>query len=584
VKRIAVDLTPLLPGGENGGIKPLAIELVRRLAALAREREGPSGVPSGPGCEFVLLTSAKTDSELAVLDAPNVRRLCVSRPQNAPTLSRRRTLPVRGTFRGALKALLARAARRVLPERVVRKIGQWYASRAGSQGHPPPASPLLRQLDADLLFCPFTGVLFFDPAVPVVSLVCDLQYLYYPEFFSPADRHERDRHFRQVCRVATRLICISEYTRASVLEHSGLPPERVVAIPIAPQKRLAASGAPPGVPSGPEAVERVLSGWRLVPGRYLLYPANFWRHKNHELLLTAFGIYRAAHPQSDLKLVLTGAGPGGAPPRRDELMEAARRMGLAGWVVFAGYLPDADFAALLTGCAAMIFPSLFEGFGMPVLEAMAAGVPVACGNLTSLPEIAGRPPAALLFDPRRPAEIVEAIERLESDPAWRAGLIERGRRHAAAFLTPEEMAARYWAVFQDAAGHPAEHLAERSAAVYGVFPDAWTGDRVTVVFGQGPTPRRLTVTLHAPGWLPSAEVAIRAGAELHRISRGQRKTITLDLPGQAGMTELLCSPTFQPGGEDLRQLGCVLESAAILGPEGTPEGEPRQLPREAHAA
>ena len=75
----------------------------------------------------------------------------------------------------------------------------------------------------------------------MVSLVHDLQYLYYPEFFEPADRSERDRHFRQVCRVATRLICVSEYTRASVLEHSGLPPERVVAIPSAPQKRLGAA-------------------------------------------------------------------------------------------------------------------------------------------------------------------------------------------------------------------------------------------------------------------------------------------------------------------------------------------------------
>ncbi len=560
MKRIAVDLTPLLPGGDNGGAKPLTIELVRRLAAVG-----------GPGCEFVLLTSEKSDGELAVLDAPNVRRLCVSRPHDAPTLSLRRALQIR--------AVLAR----LLPEKLVRKIGEWYTSAPAGQ----PASPLLRRIDADLLFCPFTGALFFDPAVPLISLVHDLQYLYYPEFFEPADRSERDRHFRQVCRVATRLICVSEYTRASVLEHSGLPPERVVAIPSAPQKRL---GAPPGT----EAVERVLSGLQLVRGRYLLYPANFWRHKNHELLLTAFGIFRARaqraprHAQGDLKLVLTGA----PSPRRSELMEATRRMGLDAWVVFAGYLPDEDFAALLKGSAALLFPSLFEGFGMPVLEAMAAGVPVACGNRTSLPEIAGprgHPrgdpqgiPAALLFDPRRPAEIVAAIERLETDPAWRAGLIERGLRHAAAFLTPEEMAARYWAVFQDAAGHPAERLSERAAGVYGVFPDAWTGDRITVVYGPGPTPRRLTITLRAPEGLPAAEVAIHGpGAEIHRILRGQRKTITLDLPGQAGVRELLCSPTFQPGGEDLRQLVCLLESAAISGPG---EGDPRQLPREAHAA
>ena len=397
MKRVAVDLTPLLAGGENGGAKPLALELVRRLAAVA------------PACEFVLLTNDKTHAGLAALDAPNVRRLCVTQPAGAPTVPLRRAMQARD--------LLAR----FLPERVLHRAGAWYAGRTAA----PPASPLLSRLKTDLLFCPFTGALFYDPAVPVVSLVHDLQYLAYPEFFEPADRHERDRHFRQVCQVAARLICVSEFTRASVLAHSGLPPGKVVAIPSAPHKRLTVPAA--------------------SPGRYLLYPANFWRHKNHELLLIAFGIYRAAHPQSDLKLTLTGA----PSPRRDELQEAVRRMGLAPWVDFAGYLPDEAFAALLAGASAMIFPSLFEGFGMPVLEAMAAGVPVLCGNLTSLPEVAGD--AALLFDPRRPAAIVAAIERLESDPPLRAALVERGRRHAAEFLQPEEWASRYWAVFQDAA-------------------------------------------------------------------------------------------------------------------------------------
>ena len=550
LKRVAVDLTPVLPGGDNGGAKLLAIELVRRLAALA------------PECEFVLLTAARSHAELAPLDAANVRRVCVSRP-NLAALSPRRVLQVR--------ALLAR----LLPAGVLRKMGEWYRGAAGR----PSASPLLRQLEAGLLFCPFTAALFFDPSVPVVSLVHDLQTLYYPEFFDPADRHERDRFFRQACRVAARLVCVSEYTRASVLEHSGLPPERVVAIPSAPQKRLAAPGT--------LAVERVLASLQLAPERYLLYPANFWRHKNHELLLTAFGMYRAAHAQTDLKLVLTGS----PSPRRDELMEATRRMGLAGAVVFAGYLPEEDFAALLFRSAAMIFPSLFEGFGMPVLEAMAAGVPVLCGNLTSLPEIAGTE-AALLFDPRRPAEIVAAIERLESDPALRAQLAERGRRRAAEFLTPEQMAARYWEVFQDAVRQPGE----RPSTVYGVFQDGWTGPCVTVVYGPGAAPRRLTVTLRAPEWHPAAEVAIRVnsgtatpGGEVHRILRGQRHTIALDLPEHSGNLELLCSPTFQPGGADPRQLGCLLESAVIQGPEsaagaGEGTGGEQELPREAHAA
>jgi len=278
-------------------------------------------------------------------------------------------------------------------------------------------------------------------------------------------------------------------------------------------------------------------------------------------------MYRAAHPQSDLKLALTGA----PSPRRDELAEAVRRMGLAQHVIFPGYLGEADYAALLAGAAGLLFPSLFEGFGMPVLEAMSAGVPVLCGNLTSLPEIAGpEPSAALLFDPRRPAEIAAAIERFENDPALRPELIERGRRRAAEFLQPAAMAARYWEVFEDAVRAPAE----RPAGVYGVFPDGWTGPRLTVVFGAGATPRRLTLMLYAPEGLPSA-VSIRVADQVHRIARGRRTTIALDLPGEAGVMEFECAPTFQPGGQDPRRLGCRLESAAIEG---------AQLPREAHAA
>jgi glycosyltransferase involved in cell wall biosynthesis len=552
LKCVAIDLTPMLPGGDNGGIKLLALELVRRLAALALE------------CEFVLLTSAKSHAELAGLEGPNVRRVCVAHPDggdgppSAPALRR--------AF--AARRLLRKLLRKLLPPQVVEKIGALYARLFHRM---PAESPLLRRLSADLLFCPFTGIGCFDPAVPVVCVVADLQYLYYPEFFSPEDRHGRERNFRQVSRAASRLVCISEYTRGTVVAQPEVSPARTTVIHIAARERLARPD--------PAVCERVLSG--LQAGRFLLYPANFWRHKNHEMLLTAFGMYRAAHAATDLKLVLTGA----PSPRRDELQEATRRMGLSGAVIFAGYLPDEELAALLYGCAAMIFPSLFEGFGMPVLEAMGAGVPVLCGNLTSLPEIAGaEEPAALLFDPRRPVEIVAAIERLESEPSLRAELIERGRRRAAEFSDAGQMAARYWEVFQDAVRRPTE----RPSTVYGVFEDGWTGPCVTVVYGHGAAPRRLTVTLRAPEWMPSPEVTIRVhtgivaepGGKVYRIPRGERQAIALDLPEHSGSLELLCSPTFQPGGQDPRQLGCLLESAAIL--EGA-EGE-RQLPREAHAA
>ena len=424
----------------------------------------------------------------------------------------------------------------------------------------PAGESLLRGIGAELLFCPFTGIFFYDPAVPVVSVVADLQYLYYPEFFDPR-RSPRARaafppglpggqpgrvHFRIHPRHGARTL--------------GRWPRRIrtaVVFRVATRKRWdrhEPRRSPNGCPGA-----RTSS-----PGRYLLYPANFWRHKNHELLLTAFGIYRAAHPQSDLKLVLTGA----PSARRDELREAIRRMGLAESVTFAGYLPEEDFAALLAGATAMLFPSLFEGFGMPVLEAMSAGVPVLCGNLTSLPEIAGRCRAAV-------RSAAAGRDRLGHRAAGkRPGFACRPDRARPpprrGVPQPAEMAAKYWAVFEQASQSPTG----RPTGVYGVFPDGWTGPRITVVFGQGATPRRLTLTLRAPKGLPSA-VSIRVGGEVRPPAPRPAQDHRARTARPGGAMELLCAPTFHPGGADPRKLGCLLESAAVGG---------LQLPREVHAA
>ena len=277
--------------------------------------------------------------------------------------------------------------------------------RSGRSSH----RTLVRQLDADVVFCPFTTARFFDPRVPMVTILYDLQYLAYPEFFSREERAHRDREFRDVCRFATRVVCISDYVRKSVLQQGKVDPSRVTTIHISLFHRLADDHAV----NDPDLLPRL----GLRAGRYLLYPVNFWPHKNHEMLLTAFGIYRARHPVSDLKLVCTG----GLGARREQLQQAVERMDMAGQVAVIGFAPDQEFVALLRSCRALVFPSLFEGFGMPPLEAMALGKPALCSNRTSLPEVVGD--AALLFDPRKPAEIVEAIEQVESNPELVAELI-----------------------------------------------------------------------------------------------------------------------------------------------------------------
>jgi glycosyltransferase involved in cell wall biosynthesis len=135
-------------------------------------------------------------------------------------------------------------------------------------------------------------------------------------------------------------------------------------------------------------------------------------------------------------------------------------MNMGDRVILPGYLPSEHLGQVMAHCSAMIFPSLYEGFGLPVLEAMNAGIPVACSNLTSLPEVAKD--AALLFDPRVPEEIAQAMVSLTIDQDLRLRLIEAGRTRALEFANSVQMADEYWNLFEYAVAHP-KHSVRRVA-------------------------------------------------------------------------------------------------------------------------
>ena len=496
-RRVVVDLTPVLPDGGNGGAKVMTLELIRRLCHLA------------PNCDFVLLTSQVSHDELAPLDGLNVSRLCINPPDAA-----------------------------------METLGN------GS---------LVRQLGADLLFCPFTAPFYFDPAIPTVSVIYDLQHLYYPEFFDIAEIEERNRNLNNAIQSASKIICISEFVRNTVLEKTSALPECVRTVHILLPHRF-------GTPS-PSFCQDVLDELNLVSGQFLLYPANFWPHKNHELLLTAFGIYLARNVGSEMTLVLTGS-PG---QRQDYLKDAARAMGLFKAVQFPGYLADEELSVLFHSCAALIFPSLFEGFGMPLLEAMAAGRPILCSNTTSLPEIAGD--AALLFDPRKPVEIADAIARIATDLDLRRELAAKSVQRLDAFGGPEDMAASYLEVFRQAV----QELAVASPGVYGVFEDGWVGERFTVAFERGTVGRRIRVKLELPEWVSTPAVSVRvttAGAvtRLYGLPCGKTEVIDEVIGIDAGSIKFHCSPSFQPRqrgfGDDARFLTCKLALAEIISSDG----------------
>jgi glycosyltransferase involved in cell wall biosynthesis len=201
------------------------------------------------------------------------------------------------------------------------------------------------------------------------------------------------------------VITISEHAREALVERLRLDPQRVVAIHLAvDQDRF----SPDGRAREP----------------FLLYPANAWPHKNHARLFEAFGRLRAERPE--LRLVLTGAAHDRLPPLPDGV-ESRGHVGLD------------DLVGLYRSAAALVYPSLYEGFGIPCVEAMACGCPVAASDVASIPEVCGN--AAVYFDPLDPESIAEGIRRVLDAPP-------PGGPERAARFTWDECARRHDEVYE----------------------------------------------------------------------------------------------------------------------------------------
>jgi glycosyltransferase involved in cell wall biosynthesis len=283
----------------------------------------------------------------------------------------------------------------------------------------------LRALDARFTYS-FPGYTYPDVwPLPQVLMVPDIQHEYCPEFFTPESLDERIRVYRDSIRRATHLTAISEFTRRTLIDKLGVPPERVSTVLLAadPIFRIASEA---GQQEQAQADRTVLQHHDLEPGGYLFFPGHTWLHKNHVTAIAALRVLRERHGLR-LPLICTGA----AREAQHAIHEAIREAGVEGQVRFLGYCERHELPSLYRGAACLVFPSLFEGFGMPVLEAMACGCPVVCSNTTSLPEIAGE--AAQLVDPRDPEAIAAAIASLVREPERREELRRRGFTQAARF-------------------------------------------------------------------------------------------------------------------------------------------------------
>lgn len=225
---------------------------------------------------------------------------------------------------------------------------------------------------------------------PTVVTLHDLQHRELPEFIAGSRRAFRRLAYDATAKRADQVIVVSEWVRGRAIELLGLDPARVHAIPL-------------GVNAGLFRPDPTV-----VRERFLLYPARRWPHKNHARLLEGFARLRRDDPE--LRLVLTGGGHEGASP--------------ADGVVVRGHVAADELVSLYRRAAAVVFPSLYEGFGLPVVEAMACGCPVAASRAGALQEVCGD--AARLFEPRDVDELVRATrEVLDDATAWSARSLAR---------------------------------------------------------------------------------------------------------------------------------------------------------------
>jgi glycosyltransferase involved in cell wall biosynthesis len=291
----------------------------------------------------------------------------------------------------------------------------------------------LRRHRIDLAFFPFSNM---SPAVgrPSVVTMHDLGYFVRDyRMYKLADTVYMRYAIRRAAKNATRLIAVSEATGRDIRRITGAPGGKISTIPLAPDAMYAREVSPEET-----AAFRACHG---LARDFFLYTGNISPRKNLRALLAAFKI---AAGRCDFDLVVTGGTAWG-----EAWDDWVRQLGLAARVRKLGFVPRLQMPVLYKAATVFVFPTLFEGFGLPVLEAQAQGVPVLCSNTTALPEVAAD--SAYLVDPGSVTAIAEGLIRLANDPALRAELAAKGLANARRFSW-EKTARQTLDVFRQAAG------------------------------------------------------------------------------------------------------------------------------------
>ena len=276
---------------------------------------------------------------------------------------------------------------------------------------------LLKQLRVDVYHSPYYLMPYLTDC-PTLFTLYDLIPELFPDYVSARARRLFGIATRMALRAADRVITISEASKRDLLARYPIQTEDVQAIPLAADPTLAPQ---------PAAIRAKVRDKYKLPPAFVLYFGINKPHKNLERLMAAWEQVLAQSDIPQLSLVIAGAWDERYPVAK----AAGVGKGLEDSVRFLGPVPGGDQAPLMSAATAFVFPSLYEGFGLPVIEAMACGTPVACANTSSLPEVVGE--AAVLFDPKSTEEISRALLQILTDLDLQEALRQIGLRQAARF-------------------------------------------------------------------------------------------------------------------------------------------------------
>lgn len=315
-------------------------------------------------------------------------------------------------WEATLASLMARKAPRLVP--LVQKFWEHLIlpvrSRRPVAMAPPHSDGFIESLGAGVVHFPYQR--FIRTSIPSIFEPWDLQHRHLPSFFSKIEFRAREAFYKTACEHANTVVVASEWVRQDIIQQFRLPRSKVL---------LIRRGAPLAMNST-RLTDAEIRNVRLrlkLPEEFVLYPAHTWPHKNHVRLLESIALLRDRQ-RLRINVICTGA----LTPDFPRIQRRLQELRLGDQVRFLDFVSPTDLRVLYRSAQFLIMPSLFEGYGFPVLEAFHEELAVGCSRITSLPELVGE--AGLLFDPTSVEEIADAIQRLWSDTNLRRALVQRG--------------------------------------------------------------------------------------------------------------------------------------------------------------